>query len=210
MLGNVRGQQRRRAILHAAIQVVAQSGAGSLTHRSTAAEAGVSLASVTYHFPGISDLRKATLTHAAQVIGSELAGTLGFRADQSAAVDALVARWRAVGLQRRAEFVAIFSLLVEALHDPDLHDEVDMLLAAPAAMLVAEGCPRDLADGVVAALVGLGLVSLARSQNADEVGAAAAARRFDQSAIALFGGLAASSRQQAHGTDLANQLNEGV
>lgn len=80
MLGNVRGQQRRRAILHAAIQVVAQSGAGSLTHRSTAAEAGVSLASVTYHFPGISDLRKATLTHAAQVIGSELAGTLGFRA----------------------------------------------------------------------------------------------------------------------------------
>jgi len=75
--------------------------------------------------------------------------------------------------------------------------------------LAASWLARWVSGLAVVALVELGLVSLARSQNADEVGAAAAARRFDQSAIALFGGLAASSRQQAHGTDLANQLNEG-
>lgn len=190
MTGNARGLQRRSTILQAAIEVVARGGAGALTHRATATEAGVSLASVTYHFPGISDLRRATLAQAADLVGSEFAGTLDCRASETAAVGALVERWREVGLHRRAEFVALFSLLVEALHDPELHDQVDALLAAPAAMLVGEGCSQELADGVVAALIGLALVSLARSQGVGGVGTAVAVRRFDRSAVALFGGLA--------------------
>ncbi|MEA4945162.1 MAG: TetR family transcriptional regulator [Propionicimonas sp.] len=194
MPGNARGQQRRQAILRAAIQVVARGGAGALTHRATAAEAGVSLASVTYHFPGINDLRRATFTHAADVVGPDFAGTLDCEANQDAAVAALVRRWREVGLARQAEFLALFSLLVESLHDPDLGNQVDALLAAPAAMLVAEGCSQELAEGVVAALVGLALVSLAQRPAVGGDASAMAARRFEQSAVALFGGQGASDR----------------
>jgi AcrR family transcriptional regulator len=54
--------------------VIASQGASQLTHRAVAAEAGVSLASVTYHFPGIDDLRRAAFDHAGSRIG------LAFRA----------------------------------------------------------------------------------------------------------------------------------
>ncbi|MCB0910113.1 MAG: TetR family transcriptional regulator [Propionibacteriaceae bacterium] len=205
MAGNARGQLRRRSILIAAVHVVARGGAGALTHRATAAAAGVSLASVTYHFPGIIDLRRATFAHAADVVGREFARTLDCGANPDAAVEALVARWRDVGLARRAEFLALFALLVEALHEPELSEQVDALLSAPAAMLVAEGCPPDLADGVVAALVGLALVTLAQ----DPAGVrdpADATRRFEQRAAALFGGLALAGHPAAdHDRDISGQ-----
>lgn len=195
MPGNVRGEQRRSTVLHAAVQIVARGGAGALTHRATATEAGVSLASVTYHFPGINDLRRATFTHAADLLGPDFAGTLDCGSSQDASIAALVHRWRKVGLARQAEFLTLFSLLVEALHDPELRTQVDTVLAAPAAMLIAKGCSRELAEGVVAALVGLALVSLAQNPGENGDGAAMETRRFEENAAALFGGLT-SSREQ--------------
>lgn len=194
MAGNARGEQRRSVILQAAVGVVARGGVGALTHRATAGAAEVSLASVTYHFPGIGDLRRATLARAAEVVGREFAGSLDCGADRDAAVAALVDRWRQVGLAHRVEFRALFALLAEALHDPELHGQVDALLAAPTAMLVERGCPDDLAEGVVGALVGLALINLARSPGDAGDGAPAAVRRFERSVIALFGGLASAAR----------------
>lgn len=51
-----RGRARRRLLTDAALAVLARDGMGGLTHRSVAAEAGVPLASASYHFTGIDDL----------------------------------------------------------------------------------------------------------------------------------------------------------
>lgn len=183
--GNARGQRRRLEILQAAVRVVARGGAGALTHRAAAAEAGVSLASVTYHFPGIADLRRETLAHAADVVGAEFSGTLicptsaipdegdppggpalsgaERRVDQGALAMALAEEWARIGVEHRAEFTALFALLVEAFHTPELRDEVSEVLAAPARMLTDAGCAPDLAEGVVSSLIGMALIALVQS-----------------------------------------------
>ena len=53
----------RQALLEAAIQVVAAEGLRGLTYRSGAAEAGVSHASVRYHFGDWSTLVEEALTY---------------------------------------------------------------------------------------------------------------------------------------------------
>ena len=68
-----RGAVRRAALLDAAISVVAAGGSGSLTHRAVALRAEVSLASVTYHFAGIEELRRSTFERALTVLDDELA-----------------------------------------------------------------------------------------------------------------------------------------
>ena len=58
-----RGAARRELLLDAAARVVSERGSAALTHRAVAAEAGVSLASVTYHFASVADLHRATFEH---------------------------------------------------------------------------------------------------------------------------------------------------
>lgn len=68
----VRGAARRAALLDGAISVVASNGSGDLTHRAVASTAQVSLASVTYHFGSIEDLRNATFERALAILDEEL------------------------------------------------------------------------------------------------------------------------------------------
>lgn len=49
-------EQRRLAILHAALRVVARDGVRGVRHRAVAAEAGVPLSATTYYFKDIHDL----------------------------------------------------------------------------------------------------------------------------------------------------------
>lgn len=49
--------ERRTRILDAALDVIAELGAGGTTHRHIAARADVPLGSVTYHFSSLTDLR---------------------------------------------------------------------------------------------------------------------------------------------------------
>ena len=51
-----RGDASRRQILDAATRLIAADGVATLTHRSVAAEAGVSVARVAYHFSTVDDL----------------------------------------------------------------------------------------------------------------------------------------------------------
>ena len=67
-----RGAARRAALLDAAICVVAVAGSGGLTHRAVAANARVSLASVSYHFASIDELRNSTFERALAVLDEEL------------------------------------------------------------------------------------------------------------------------------------------
>lgn len=160
---NARGMQRRHLILNAAVNVVARGGSGALTHRAAASEAGVSLASVTYHFPSIETLRRATLSYVAESLGADFAESIQCDGE-GAALQKLAERWRTIGLTRQAEFVALFSLLVDALHDPDLRGDISGLLAIPVEILTREGVREPVAQTIVGSLVGLALTALARSK----------------------------------------------
>ena len=61
-----RGERRRQAILDATLTLVGRLGAGAITHRAVAEEAGVPLAATTYYFSSKSDLVREALTHAAE------------------------------------------------------------------------------------------------------------------------------------------------
>jgi DNA-binding transcriptional regulator YbjK len=60
-----RGERRRQAILEATLTLVGRKGAGAVTHRAVAEEAGVPLAATTYYFSSKSDLVREALTYAA-------------------------------------------------------------------------------------------------------------------------------------------------
>jgi DNA-binding transcriptional regulator YbjK len=53
---------RRTRILDAALEVIAERGAGGTTHRRIAARAEVPLGSLTYHFASLTDLQTAAFT----------------------------------------------------------------------------------------------------------------------------------------------------
>ena len=61
-----RGERRQRAILEATLSLVGRKGAGAVTHRAVAEEAGVPLAATTYYFASKSDLLRETLAFAAE------------------------------------------------------------------------------------------------------------------------------------------------
>jgi DNA-binding transcriptional regulator YbjK len=116
-----RGAARRARLLDAAVRIVAGRGFAVLTHRAVADEAGVSLASVTHHYPSIGDLRRAMFEHAGSAIGLELADLIAGAAQDVAAVPLICADF-AVKLvaQRRMETAAVFEMIVAAGHDAEL------------------------------------------------------------------------------------------
>jgi len=58
----VRSEQRRRAILEAALRIVVSEGVRGVRHRAVAKEANVPLSATTYYFDDISDLIADTFT----------------------------------------------------------------------------------------------------------------------------------------------------
>lgn len=162
-------------------RVIVAKGAGGLTHRAVAAQAGVSLASTTYHFPTIDDLRRETLRYAARVVGEEFAGSLRC-SDHDSPVERLADRWREIGKAHQSEFVALFTLFIESLHDEELRPDADELLAEPANMLLQAGVPEDVTDAVVGSLIGLALVSLVRGDSKSQV------VRFNKAVTSLVSG----------------------
>lgn len=51
-----KGEQRRRAIVQAAAELLREEGPSGVTHRKVAARAGASLSATTYYFTGLDDL----------------------------------------------------------------------------------------------------------------------------------------------------------
>jgi DNA-binding transcriptional regulator YbjK len=159
-----RGAARRGLLLDAAVRVVAARGSGSLTHRAVASEAEVSLASVTYHFPSIGELRRATLQHAGTGIGMELVGLV--RAATATVDDTpTICAAFAVRLvtQRRVETAAVFEMIVAAGHDPELRPVVAFYNDRLADLLEPYLDERDRALQVGAAVQGLLLVRMSSS-----------------------------------------------
>lgn len=64
---------RRRAIIAAAAELIVEGGAASITHRSVAARAEVSLGSTTQYFASLDELREAALQSLAEDVDVDLA-----------------------------------------------------------------------------------------------------------------------------------------
>jgi DNA-binding transcriptional regulator YbjK len=116
-----RGATRRALLLGAAARVVAERGSAALTHRAVAAEAGVSLASATYHFASAADLHRAVFEHAGSAIGLELAALVADAGQDAATVPAVCADFAVrLASERRVETAAVFEMIVAAGHDAEL------------------------------------------------------------------------------------------
>ncbi len=157
-----RGAARRRLLLDAAVRIVAGSGSGSLTHRAVAAEAHVSVASVTYHFPSIGVLRRETLEYAGSGIGLELADLVLAAAKHVDDIPEICAEF-AVRLvkERRVETAAVFELIVAAGHDDELRPLVEIYNDRLADLLMHYEGDRGRARTVGAAIQGLLLEQVA-------------------------------------------------
>ena len=157
-----RGSERRTLLLDAAVRVVAAGGSGSLTHRAVAADADVSIASVTYHFPSIGDLRRGAFEHAGSRIGLELARLVLAASDRIDETPEICAAY-AVRLvsQQRVETAAVFELIVAAAHDEDLRPIVAVYHGMLTELLAPFTGDAARAQTAGAAVQGLLLVQMA-------------------------------------------------
>ena len=157
-----RGAARRTILLDAAVQVVARGGSGALTHRAVATEADVSLASASYHFPSIGELRRETFHHAGSSIGLELAELVLAATSHVDDVPEICARYAVrLVLERRAETSAVFELIVAAGHDEELRPTVALYNGMLADLLTPYEGDAGRARTVGAAIQGLLLVHIA-------------------------------------------------
>lgn len=166
-----RGISTRERILDAAIDVIARGGASAATQRVVAEAAGVSLASVTYHFASakeliVSAMRRAAgiaVTHLAAMDEEIISGRLSLE-------DATV---QYIDAHRTGEFAAgivALELSMAAVRDPDLRasdeDNIEALRANYAPLVSAPG--HD--EAAAAAFTGLLLLELGstREPNSEE------------------------------------------
>ena len=163
-------------ILAAALHIVGTEGIPGVTNRRIAAQAGVSLGSITYHFPTQTDLLRAALsgfvTEETQRL-SELAEGYrdkGLSLEDAAALTGKVAK----DLAFSAERIAPFELYIQAGRDHELRQAAAECFAAyddlTVTILTALGVPdaASVAPTIVATIAGLQLRRLATGSNGDQ------------------------------------------
>lgn len=133
-----RGQRRRQEILEASFGLVARHGAGSVTHRAVADEAGVPLAATTYYFASKDELLRETLEYAAR---RELEGyehDPSWLAAQRATTPAELAETLAVGALAyldHPDTLAHYEVFLAAGRESSLAETADAWTAANVEML---------------------------------------------------------------------------
>lgn len=159
----------RDRILAAVLHVIGTDGIAAVTNRRIAAQAQVSLGSITYHFPSQTDMLRDAL--------------LGFVTEETARLTELAEQYRDHGLSVQdaaslteqvvrdlgwaAERVAPFELYIQAGRDPALQEAASECFAAydtlTVTILEALGVPNAamLAPTLVATIAGLQLRRLA-------------------------------------------------
>ena len=163
-----RGRARRELLLDAAVAVIASQGASQLTHRAAAAEAGVSLASVTYHFPGIDELHRAAFAHAGSRIGLEFRAIVERHRNRPDRIPEITADYVATLVDdRRQDTVAVFEMILAASHNELLRPVIRELDGHLADLLTPYVGDRKTGLTVGASIQGLVLSHLARAKTTD-------------------------------------------
>lgn len=153
----------REAILRSTLELIGQEGIGAVTNRAVATAAGVSLGSLTYHFPSQVDLLRETLLLYA---GNEVRRLEGFAEDLRSRcasleeVAAAISHYPSDGTGRLADAAEI-ELQLSAARDPRLRDASkrtveayeDFAAAALESLEVPE--PRRHAPAIVALITGM-------------------------------------------------------
>ena len=125
------GGDTRERILRATLQLIGEQGIGRVTNRAVAAQAGVALGSLTYHFATQSDLLRDALL---LFVGEEAERLEAFAATIDGAD--LTLEEVAAGVQRIVqearphEQIAQVELYLEAARDPALRDAAARSFAA--------------------------------------------------------------------------------
>lgn len=162
-----RGEARRATLLSAAVSLVARDGAGAVSHRGVAREAGVSLASVTYHFPTVDELRRATF----DFVGSLIIDEMDLLSSSAAATPeefADVAATFVVDLcgKHRSVTVAVLQLFALADGDAGFRATATQLNARLAEVFASVLGSQE--EGAVAAAATQGIILVAVSTSANE------------------------------------------
>jgi DNA-binding transcriptional regulator YbjK len=84
-----KGERRRRALVSAAAELLAEGGFDAVRHRAVAERAGLPLASTTYYFRSLDELVAAAVEHGSRVELAECRAELE-RTDAAGGVDELV------------------------------------------------------------------------------------------------------------------------
>jgi DNA-binding transcriptional regulator YbjK len=162
-----RGRARRELLLDAAIAVIATQGASQLTHRAVASEARVSLASVTYHFPGIDDLRREAFEHAGSRIGLAFRALIKAQGGRPDDIPEITADYVATLVEeRRQDTVAVFEMILAARHSEPLRPVIRQLNGHLADLLTAYVGDRRTGLTVGASIQGLVLNHLGQPGSA--------------------------------------------
>ncbi|EID77169.1 MULTISPECIES: TetR/AcrR family transcriptional regulator [Rhodococcus] len=166
----------RDRILAAALHIVGTDGIPGVTNRRIAAQAGVSLGSITYHFPTQTDLLRAALsgfvTEETQRLSDLAEGyrDKGLSLEDAAALTGKVAK----DLAFSAERIAPFELYIQAGRDHELRQAAAECFAAyddlTVTILTALGVPdaASVAPTIVATIAGLQLRRLATGSDGDQ------------------------------------------
>ena len=141
-----RGQQRRRELIGAALAVLERDGLSGFTHRAVAAEAGVGLASATYHFGGIDDLAVSAILEATD----EFTRALCARPD-GASVSGYASALADELSRHRGRVVAGYELYLLAARRPALRDAAGAWMQAGTEPLLGGAGPVRR-QGLVAAV----------------------------------------------------------
>ena len=127
-----RGRQRRQALLRAAISLLGEAGAKSVTHRAVAERAGLPLASTTYYFESVDELiEEALKLHVAERVAElqEMAAVALGAA--SASAQDIAERLAEVLVAAPGPILAAqYQLYLEAGRNPALQPAVAEALAA--------------------------------------------------------------------------------
>jgi TetR/AcrR family transcriptional regulator, regulator of biofilm formation and stress response len=124
----------------------------------------VSIASVTYHFPSIGELRRETSQYAGSSIGLELADLVLAATARVDDVPKICAQYAVrLVVERRVETVAVFELIVAAAHDDELRPVVALYNGMLAELLTSYAGDPARAHIVGAAIQGLLLAQLANA-----------------------------------------------
>lgn len=113
-----RGDARRTQLVDATLRVVERDGLAGLTHRAVATEAGVPLASASYHFAGIADMVQAALRRANDALVETVAVD-----GRSPSPEGLADMLAEDVARHRGRLVAEYELYLLALRRPELRPE---------------------------------------------------------------------------------------
>ena len=168
-----RSRRRREALLRAAIELLGEAGAKSVTHRAVAERAGVAPASTTYYFRSVNELiEEALKLHVAERV-AELEGLVDVALSiTGASVTQLAERMAEVLVAApMPNLVAQYQMYLEAGRNPALQPAASEALAAfeglIARVLAALGArqPEAAAEAFCALFDGFALHRLARTRD---------------------------------------------